>query len=114
MGILRPATSLLVAQNELMQVRDKHPQIFPKFAAWHRRYFIRELAAQDKRFRSNSGAIGFMARQDFGSLLNLPIFCRTSSLILINGGHGLLKPSPASLRVASIPSFVPIAISEVA
>jgi hypothetical protein len=37
-------------------------------------------------------------------------FWRTSSLIRINGGHGLLKPSPASLRVASIPSFVPIAI----
>jgi hypothetical protein len=39
---------------------------------------------------------------------------RTDSSILINGGHGLLNPSPASLRVASIPSFVPIAISEVA
>ena len=42
------------------------------------------------------------------------IFRRTSSLILISGGHGLLNPSPASLCVASIPSFVPIAISEAA
>ena len=37
-----------------------------------------------------------------------------ASSILINGGHGLLNPSPASLRVASIPSFDPIAISKVA
>src|SRR5438477_2211297 len=42
------------------------------------------------------------------------IFFRTVSSILINGGHGLLNPSPASFRVASIPSFVPMAISEVA
>jgi hypothetical protein len=42
------------------------------------------------------------------------IFLRTVSSILIRGGHGLLNPSPASFRVASIPSFVPIAISEVA
>jgi len=40
------------------------------------------------------------------------IFVRTVSSIWINGGHGLLNPSPASLRVASTPSFVPIAISE--
>jgi hypothetical protein len=51
----------------------------------------------------------------YGFVLNCAsIFRRTSSLILINGGHGLLNPSPASLRVASIPSFEPIAISEVA
>ena len=41
------------------------------------------------------------------------MFWRTFSLIRINGGHGLLNPSPDSLLVASIPSFVPIAISEV-
>jgi hypothetical protein len=42
------------------------------------------------------------------------IFRRTSSLILINGGLGLLNPSPGSFLVASIPSFQPVAISEVA
>ena len=51
----------------------------------------------------------------YGLVLNsASIFRRTSSLIRINGGHGLLNPSPASLRVASIPSFEPIAISDVA
>jgi len=35
-------------------------------------------------------------------------------LILLTGGHGLLNPSPASLPVASMPIFVPIAISDVA
>ena len=38
----------------------------------------------------------------------------TASSILMSGDHGLLKPSPANLRGASIPSFVRIAISEVA
>ncbi len=39
---------------------------------------------------------------------------RTASSILISGGQGRLKPSPGSLRVASIPSLVPTAISGVA
>ena len=47
-------------------------------------------------------------------LKSFSTFAFTAASILINGGHGLLNPSPASLRVASIPSFVPIAISLVA
>ena len=61
------------------------------------------------RFVEFSAAVGSEPIANKASILR-----RTSSLILINGGHGLLNPSPASLRVASIPSFVPIAISEVA
>ena len=39
-------------------------------------------------------------------------FILSVSSILIRGGHGLLKSAPASCRVASILSFVPIAISD--
>jgi len=45
---------------------------------------------------------------------NPSIFFRTASSIFISGGHGLLNPSPASFRVASILDFVPIAISDIA
>ena len=42
------------------------------------------------------------------------ILCFTSSLILINGGQGRLKPSPGIFFVASMPSLLPLAISLVA
>ncbi len=42
------------------------------------------------------------------------ILAFTSASILMIGGHGRLKPSPGSLRVASNPSLVPRPISGVA
>jgi hypothetical protein len=49
----------------------------------------------------------------YGSI-SLSTFAFTAASVLINGGQGRLKPSPASFFVASIPGLLPLAISLVA